>query len=77
MELVLQNPQQCADLLQLSLSRIEVLTLLPSMLRLRLVPGPPTGEEEVENPSKNSTTSGLPLQVLSPRDIIPSSADLA
>jgi hypothetical protein len=63
MELVLQNPQQCAELLQLCLARTEVLMFLPSTLRLRLVPGPSTGEEEVETPSEHSMTSGLPLQV--------------
>jgi hypothetical protein len=77
MELVLQNPQQCTELLQLCLARTEVLTLLPSTLRLRLVPGPSTGEEEVETPSEHSMTSGLPLQVRAPRDATPSSADLA
>jgi hypothetical protein len=77
MELVLQNPQQCTELLQLCLARTEVLTLLPSALRLRLVPGPSTGEEEVETPSEHSMTSGLPLQVRAPRDTTPSSADLA
>jgi hypothetical protein len=63
MELVLQNPQQCAELLQLCLARTEVLMFLPSTLRLRLVPGPSTGEEEVETPSEHSMASGLPLQV--------------
>jgi hypothetical protein len=77
MELVLQNPQQCTELLQLFLARTEVLTLLPSTLRLRLVPGPSTGEEEVETPSEHSTASGLPLQVRAPRDATPSSTDLA
>jgi hypothetical protein len=44
MEIVLQKPQQCAELLQLYLARIEVLTLLPSALRIRLMPGPSIGE---------------------------------
>jgi hypothetical protein len=57
MELILQNPQQCTELLQLYLAREEVLTLLPSSLRLRLVPSPSIGEEEVETPSKHSTAS--------------------
>jgi hypothetical protein len=61
MELVIQNPQQCAELLQLCLARIEFLTLLPSALRLRLVIGTSTREEEVETPSENSMTIGLPL----------------
>jgi hypothetical protein len=51
--------------------------LIPSSLRLRLVPGPSIGEEEVETPSEHSTTSGLPLQVRSPKDATPSSYDLA
>jgi hypothetical protein len=77
MELVLYNPQQCVELLQLRLARIEVLTLLPSTLRLRLMPGPPTGEEEVETPSEPSMTSGLPMQVRAPKDATPSFDDLA
>jgi hypothetical protein len=40
----------------------EVMTLLPSALRLRLAPGSSIGEEEVETPSKHSMTNGLPLQ---------------
>jgi hypothetical protein len=35
--------------------------LLPSTLRLRLAPGPSTGEEEVETPSEHSMASGIPL----------------
>jgi hypothetical protein len=61
MELVLQNPQQCTELLQLCLAKIEFLTFLSSTLRLRLAPVPSIGEEEVETPSENSKTSGLPL----------------
>jgi hypothetical protein len=63
MELVLQNPQQCAELLQLCLARIDILTFLSLVLRLRFVTRPSIGEEEVEIPSQHSMTSGLPLQV--------------
>jgi hypothetical protein len=77
MELVLQNPQQCAELLQLCLARTNVLTFLSVALRLRLVPGPSTGEEEVETPSEHSMASGIPLQVRAPRDTTPSPAELA
>jgi hypothetical protein len=41
------------------------------------VPGPSTGEEEVETPSEHSMASGLPLQTRAPRDATPSSTDLA
>jgi hypothetical protein len=51
MELVIQNPQQCGELLQLYLDIKKVLTLFPLALRLRLVPEPSTREEEVETPS--------------------------
>jgi hypothetical protein len=64
-------------LLQLILARTEVLRLLPSTLRSRLVPGPSAGEEEVETPSEHSTTSGLPLQTQAPKEETPSSIDLA
>jgi hypothetical protein len=37
MELVLQNSQQCTELLQLYLAKKKVLTFLPLTLRLRLV----------------------------------------
>jgi hypothetical protein len=77
MELVLQNPQQCGELLQLCLARTNVLMFLPSMLRLRLVLVPSIGEEKVETPSEHSRASGIPLQVQAPRDATPSSADLA
>jgi hypothetical protein len=63
MDIFLQNPQQCAEMLQLFLARTNVLTLFPSSLRLRLVPGPSIGEEEVETPSVNSMSSGILLQV--------------
>jgi hypothetical protein len=62
-ELVLQNPQQCAELLQLFLARTEVLMLFPSTLRLRLALGSYTGEEDVENPLEHSTFSEITLQV--------------
>jgi hypothetical protein len=61
MEKFLQNPQQCAKLMQLYITRIEVLTLLPEDLRLRIAPAPPM-EEEVETRSNHSTTTGIPLQ---------------
>jgi hypothetical protein len=67
MEWVLQNPQQCAELMQLCIARTKVLTLFPSELRLRIVPGPST-EEEVETHSEHSMASGLPLQTRAPRD---------
>jgi hypothetical protein len=60
MERVLENPQQCIERMQLCIARIEVLTLFPSAMRLRIVPGP-SMEEEVETFSENSTTSGLLL----------------
>jgi hypothetical protein len=63
--------------MQLFLPRTEVLTLLPSALRLRLVPRPSAGEEEVEIPSEHSTSSGLPLQTRAPKDATSSSTDLA
>jgi hypothetical protein len=47
------------------------------MLRLRLVPGLSTGEEDVETPSYHSMASGLSLQVQVPREATPSSTDLA
>jgi hypothetical protein len=72
---VLQNPQQCAELMQLCITRTEVLTLLPADLRLRIAPAPPT-EEEVETRSDHSTGSGLPLQWRVPTDAAPSSTDL-
>jgi hypothetical protein len=75
MERVLQNPQQCTELMQLCIARTKVLTLFPSVLRLRITPGPST-EEEVETHSEHSTTSGLPLQTRAPRDTTPSSTDL-
>jgi len=64
-------------LLQLYLARIEVLTLLSSMLTLRFVLGKSIGEEEVETPSEHSMANGIPLQVQEPRDTTPSFADLA
>jgi hypothetical protein len=42
MEQVLQNPQQCVELMQLYIARIEVMTLLLAELRLRIIPAPPT-----------------------------------
>jgi hypothetical protein len=63
MEIVLQNPQQCIDLLQLFLYRTKFLMIMPSTLRSRLVPGPSIGEDEVETPSKHSTDNGIPLKV--------------
>jgi hypothetical protein len=72
---VLQNPQQCAELMQLCITRTEVLTLLPADLRLRIAPAPPT-EDEVETRSDHSTGSGLPLQWRVPTDAAPSSTDL-
>jgi hypothetical protein len=60
MELVLQNPQQCTEMMQLCMARIEVLTLFTSVLRLRLMSGPST-EEEVDTHSKHSTANGLPV----------------
>jgi hypothetical protein len=75
MERVLQDPQQCTELMQLCIARTEVLTLFPSELRLRIAPGPPT-EEEVETRSEHSMASGLPLQTRAPRDTTPSSSDL-
>lgn len=60
MEQVLQNPQQCVELMQLCIARTKVLTLFPTELRLRIVPAPPM-EEEVETHSDHSTASGIPL----------------
>jgi hypothetical protein len=77
MKLFLQNPQQCAELLQLYLDRKYFLTLLPSALRLSLVLRPSIGEEEVETPSEHSKSSGLRLQSRAPRDATLSYADLA
>jgi hypothetical protein len=67
MEQVLQNPQQCADLMQLYINRIEVLTLLPEDIRLRIALAPPM-EEEVETHSDHSMASRLPLQTRAPID---------
>jgi hypothetical protein len=75
MEQVLQNPQQCAELMQLCIARTEVLTLFPAELRLRIAPVPPM-EEEVETRSDHSMASGLPLQMRAPTDAAPSSTDL-
>jgi hypothetical protein len=80
LELVLQNPQQCAELVQLCLVKTKMLPFLPSVVRMRLVQqlqGPSTGEEEVETPSEHSMASGLPLQVRVPREATTSSGDLA
>jgi hypothetical protein len=77
MELVLQNPQQCTELLQLCLDRTDFMTLLPSTLRLTIVPIPSKGEEDLETPSEHSTANGIPLQVRAPRDETPSLVDLA
>jgi hypothetical protein len=77
MDLVLQNPQQCLDLLQLCLAKIEVLKLFPSTLRLRLVPRPYTREEEVETPLEHSTSIGIPMQVRALKDTTPSSTNLS
>jgi hypothetical protein len=76
MELVLQNPQQCPELLQLCLGRMKVLTFLPMELRLRLEPRPSIGEEEVETPSEHSMASGISLQVQAPRDDTPCHTEL-
>jgi hypothetical protein len=76
MEIVFQNPQQCAELLQRSLAKKYILTLLPSTLRLRLVLAPSREEEEVETPSEHLMTNGLLVEVRAPRDATPSSADL-
>jgi hypothetical protein len=59
------------------MARIEVMKLLPSALRLRLVSGPSIREEVVYTPSEHSTTSGITLQNRAPRDVATSSADLA
>jgi hypothetical protein len=75
MEQVLQNPQQCAELMQLCIARTEVLTLLPADLRLRIAPVPPM-EEEVETRSDHSMASGLPLQMRAPTEAPPSSTDM-
>jgi hypothetical protein len=75
MEQVLQNPQQCAELMQLCIARTKVLTLFPAELRLRIAPVPPM-EEEVETHSDHSTGSGLPLQWRVPTDAVVSSTDL-
>jgi hypothetical protein len=75
MEQVLQNPQQCAELMQLCIARTKVLTLFPAELRLRITPVPPM-EEEVETRSDHSTGSGLPLQWRVPTDAVVSSVDL-
>jgi hypothetical protein len=61
--------------MQLCIDIIEVLTLLPSSLRLRIAPGPST-KEEVETHSEHSTTSGIPLLTRAPRDATLSSANL-
>jgi hypothetical protein len=76
MELVLQNHQQCAELMQLCIARTKVLTLLPSTLRLSIALRPSI-EEEVETLSENLIDSGFPLQTREPIDASPSSADLA
>jgi hypothetical protein len=47
------------------------------VLRLRLVLGPSVGEEEVDIPLEQSTTSGIPLETREPRDAAPYSTDLA
>jgi hypothetical protein len=60
MEQIIQNPQQCAELMQLCIARTKVLTLLSVELRLRIAPTPPM-EEEVETLSDLSMASGLPL----------------
>jgi hypothetical protein len=75
MEQVLQNPQQCAELMQLCITRAEVLTLLPEDLRLRIAPVPHT-EEEVETHSDHSMASRLPLQMRAPTDAAPSATNL-
>jgi hypothetical protein len=66
LEPVFQNPQLCAELLQLFLAKTKVFPLLPMALKARLahqLQGPSPGEEEVETPSEHSMASGLPLQV--------------
>jgi hypothetical protein len=75
MEWVLQNTQQCTDLMQLCIARTKVLTLFPTNLRLRIAPIPPM-EEEVETHSDHSMASGLPLQTRAPTNTAPSSIDL-
>jgi hypothetical protein len=57
---VLQNPQQCVELMHLYITRTEVLTLLPTDLRLRIALAPPI-EDKVENHSDHSIDSGLQL----------------
>ena len=56
---------------------MDILTFLQATFRLRLVTRLSTREEEVETPSKNSTTSGIPLQVRAPRDAAASFTELA
>jgi hypothetical protein len=51
MESIYPKPSVVCRVVATLPSKIKVLTLLPSAFRLRLVPGPPTGEEEVETPS--------------------------
>jgi hypothetical protein len=75
MEQVLQNAQQCAELMHLCITRTELLMLLPEELRLRITPMPPT-KEEVETHSDHSTTSGIPLQMRAPTDAAPSITNL-
>jgi hypothetical protein len=76
MEQVLQNPQQCEELMKLCITRTEVLsTLLPEDLRLRIALVPPM-EEEVETCSDYSMANGLPLQTRAPTDVAPSSTNL-
>jgi hypothetical protein len=60
MERVLQDPQQCAELMQLCIARTKVLTLLNTTLRSKIAIGPLT-DEEVETRSDHSMASGLPL----------------
>jgi hypothetical protein len=75
MERVLQDPQQCAELMQLCIARTKVLTLFPATLRSKIATGPLT-DEEVETRSDHSMASGLPLQTRAPTDAAPSSIDL-
>jgi len=75
MEQVLQNPQQCVELMQLCISKIEVLTLFPAMLRSNIATRPLI-DNEVETHSDHSMASGLPLHTRTPIDVAPSSANL-
>jgi hypothetical protein len=66
LEHILQDPQQCSELLQLYLAHVEAIPFLLLALKTKLAQqlrGSIKGEEEVETPLEKSMVSGLPLQI--------------